>query len=116
MTARPAPIVISVFALSCVLTGCGGGSQAGTTPAVGDAFANRAAAVCAKALKSKQAWPPFPVSNFDPTRPAPSALGKVAPWLKQQVAPTFDSWLSGLRGLGQPKTGGQAWGDTISAV
>src|SRR5690242_5702970 len=102
--------------MSCAAAGCGGGSQTGTTAAVGNAFADRATAICQKALESKQAWRSAPVSNFDPAHPDASALPKIAPWLKQQVAPTFHAWLTGLRGLGQPKTGTQPWSDTIDAV
>jgi hypothetical protein len=116
VTASAVAVVIVICTSTCAVAGCGGDSQSDATPAVGDAFAKRAAAVCQKALKSKQAWRPFPVSGFDPAHPTPSALPKVALWLKHEVAPTFDAWLSGLRSLGQPETGGQGWSDTIKAV
>jgi hypothetical protein len=100
----------------CAVAGCGGGAKTEDAPAVGSTFAKRAVVICQKALESKKSWPAFPVSNFNPEHPDASALPKVAPWLKQQVAPTFDAWLSGLRGLGNPNTGTQAWSQTISAV
>src|SRR4051794_17227577 len=86
VSSRAAAVVTAVCALSCAFAGCGGGSDTDTTPAVGKPFALRAAAVCQKALKSKQAWDAFPVNNFDPTHPDKASLPKVAPWLEQQVA------------------------------
>lgn len=72
--------------------------------------------MCENALKAKQAWSPFPVPNFDPTHPDPSAFPEVAAWLEDQVAPTFVAWLKGLRGLGDPPTDRKAWSDVLAAV
>jgi hypothetical protein len=106
----------AIAAASCALAGCGGRSGSAEAPAVGSDFAKRAVSVCNEALRSKQAWKPFPVSSVDPGAPTRSALPEVARWLKQEVAPTFDAWLSGLRDLGQPRRGRQAWSRTIAAV
>lgn len=115
----------------CSLTACGTGgekkpSESATQPSavtanqpsakVGAPFAVRAALVCAAALKSKQAWAPFPVADFNPTDPDPKKFPEVATWLKEQVAPTFESWLADLRALGEPPTGGDAWKDVLTAV
>lgn len=40
----------------------------------------------------------------------------MAVWLQDQVAPTFNAWLDGLRALGEPPTGRQAWSDLLAAV
>lgn len=72
--------------------------------------------MCQGALEAKQAWSAFPASNFDPTHPDPSAFPEVAVWLEDQVAPTFEAWLNGLRALGVPPTGRQAWIDVLAAV
>ena len=93
------------------LTAC---SQA--APAVGETFAARATAVCEQALESKRAWSKFPVSGFDPAHPDKSAFPEVAVWLQEQVAPTFEAWLDGLRALGEPPAGGDVWSDVLTAV
>jgi len=72
--------------------------------------------VCQKALEAKQAWSAFPASNFDPIHPDPSAFPEVAVWLEDQVAPTFQAWLEGLKALGVPPTDHQAWNDVLGAV
>lgn len=79
-------------------------------------FAARAEAVCEKALEAKQGWSAFPVSNFDPAHPDPSAFPKVTVWLEDQVAPTLTAWLSGLKDLGEPPAGRQAWSDVLADV
>lgn len=104
-------LLITLVTSISPLTAC---SQA--PPAVGEAFAARATAVCDQALESKRAWSKFPVSGFDPAHPNKSALPEVAVWLEEQVAPTFEAWLDGLRALGVPPTGGDAWSDVLTAV
>jgi hypothetical protein len=103
-------LVIALFC-SISLTAC-----SSVSPAVGQAFAARATAVCHKAIESKQAWSAFPVSNFDPAHPDPSAFPKAAVWLKDEVAPTFETWLNDLRALGEPPTGQSSWSDVLTAV
>ena len=98
------------------LTACSGETSTQAPPAVGQAFAARATVVCQSALEAKQAWSAFPVPDFDPTHPDPSAFPEVAAWLEDQVAPTFEAWLNGLRALGVPPTGRQAWIDVLAAV
>ncbi len=107
---------IIAFISSISLTACGSGLSSQAPPGVGQAFAARATAVCQRALEAKQAWSAFPASNFDPTHPDPSAFPEVAVWLEDQVAPTFTAWLDGLRALGVPPTGSQAWNDVLAAV
>lgn len=104
-------VLITLVTSISPLTAC---SQA--PPAVGEAFAARATAVCDRALESKRAWSKFPVAGFDPAHPNKSAFPEVAIWLEEQVAPTFEAWLEGLRGLGEPPTGGDAWSDVLAAV
>jgi hypothetical protein len=105
--------LLLVIALLCsiLLTAC-----SSAPPAVGEAFAARATAVCQKAIESKQAWSAFPVSGFDPAHPDPSAFPKTAVWLEDQVAPTFETWLNDLRALGEPPTGKTPWSDVLTAV
>lgn len=101
------------------LTACGGGSGSEAISAdagVGAVFAAKARSVCKSALAEKQTWRTFPVPAFNPTAPDPSALPKVATWLDQEVAPTFEKWHDGLLALGEPPTNTQAWHDVIHAV
>jgi hypothetical protein len=88
------------------------GQPAGT----GDDFAARAKQVCQTALESKQGWTAFPVPNFDPAAPDPSAFPQVATWLEDQVAPTFGSWLDGLKALGDPPSDQKDWSEVLAAV
>jgi hypothetical protein len=108
---RQTPLLVIALSCSISLTAC-----SSAPPAVGQAFAARATAVCQKAIESKQAWSTFPVSNFDPAHPDPSAFPKAAVWLEDQVAPTFEAWLNDLRALGEPPTGQTSWSDVLSAV
>ena len=101
---------------SIILTTCASGSSTTSPPAVGEAFAARAVSVCEQAVQAKQAWSPFPVQNFDPAAPDASALPQVAVWLQEQVAPTWRTWLQGLKSLGEPPTGRQAWDAVLVAV
>jgi hypothetical protein len=109
------PLIALVFSIS-LLTACSDEATTQSPAAVGQAFAAHATAVCQKALEAKQAWSAFPVPDFDPTHPDPSGFPKVAMWLQDQVAPTFEAWLDGLGALGQPPTGRQAWSDLMAAV
>jgi hypothetical protein len=109
------PLIALVSSIS-LLTACGAEATTQSPPAVGQAFAAHATAVCQRALEAKQAWSAFPVPDFDPIHPDPSAFPKVGVWLQDQVAPTFDAWLDGLGAIGQPPTGRQAWSDLLTAV
>lgn len=95
--------------------GCGGGTdtQAG---GVGDEFATKALAACEMALKDKQGWQPFPVTDFDPTEPDASKLPEVSTWLSDEVAPTFHAWLSSLQALGTPPSAKADWDTMLAAV
>ena len=104
--------VIAIVSLISPLTACSSTSSS----AVGEAFAARATAVCQRALASKHAWSPFPVASFDPAHPDPSVFPKAAVWLEDQVAPTFEAWLHGLRALGLPPKARKAWTDVLAAV
>jgi hypothetical protein len=110
-----AACLIVAFAGVIAVAGCGGKSDKQAT-GVGDAFAAKALAVCQTALKSKQAWQPFPVPNFNPTDPDASKFPEVSSWLKKQVAPTFQSWFDGLQALGTPPTAQEDWQATLDAV
>lgn len=105
-------IVVGIVMLMA-LAGCAGSPA---SEGVGDGFAARADAVCAAALESKAAWQPFPLAAFDPSDPDPAALGDVAPWLADVVAPTFEGWRDGLVALGEPPSGQAAWTDALAAV
>ena len=72
--------------------------------------------MCESALASKQAWSAFPVPDFNPTEPDPSAFPRVAAWLENEVGPTFEDWLSGLTALGAPPSGQEAWSGVLAAV
>jgi hypothetical protein len=108
---RSCRMVAIIVAAAIGLAACGGGGTG-----VGDAFAQRAAQVCDRALASKQAWAPFPVEGFDPTDPDPDAFPEVAAWLEEEVRPTFKAWLDDLRALGAPPSGSDAWDDVVAAV
>jgi len=108
--------VITIAALACGLAACGSAAPHETSPELGAAFTNRATAVCEKALQSKHDWSAFPVADFDPSHPDPSAFPKVAAWLQAQVAPTFGLWLKDLKALGEPTTGRKDWDETLTAV
>ncbi len=108
----PLALVFSIVPL----TACSSDTSTQAPPAVAQAFAARATAVCQGALEAKQKWSAFPVPDFDPTHPDPSAFPEVAVWLEDQVTPTFEAWLDGLRALGVPPTGRQPWSDVLTAV
>ncbi|HET7582674.1 MAG TPA: hypothetical protein VFL75_07965 [Candidatus Limnocylindria bacterium] len=103
-----------VATLSLVALAACGPTQA--SPAIGGDLAARATSVCETALAAKQAWPEFPVANFDPTHPDASALPQVAHWLEDEVTPTFDAWISDLRALGTPPSGTAEWARLLAAV
>jgi len=98
---RALVVLVTALVLSTLMA-CGSGSEGQTASGVGDPFAARATSVCQEALESKQAWSAFPAANFDPSRPDPSAFPEVAAWLEDEVAPTFEAWLDGLKTLGTP--------------
>jgi hypothetical protein len=107
-----------LLALIVAVTGCGSSSSktAGAEPVVGVTFATKAVAVCKSALADKQTWKPFPVSDFNPTDPDPSAFPQVANWLQAEVAPTFENWHDDLVALGDPPAGKRDWRRTIEAI
>ena len=112
-------LVVPVVALVvCILplTSCSSEPEVQTQSGVGDPFAARAIAVCQTTLEAKQAWSAFPVAEFDPNTPDPSAFPAVAVWLEDEVAPTFEAWLDGLTKLGTPPSGGESWSEVLSAV
>jgi hypothetical protein len=67
------PLIALVSSIS-LLTACGAEATTQSPPAVGQAFAAHATAVCQRALEAKQAWSAFPVPDFDPIHPDPSAF------------------------------------------
>jgi hypothetical protein len=58
----------------------------------------------------------FPVTDFDPSQPDPSAFPEVGAWLKDDVAPTFEAWLDGLTALGTPPSGQESWSEVLVDV
>jgi hypothetical protein len=104
---------IAALVIAVLVSACG---ESAAPPAVGEAFAARADAVCQAALESKQKWSSFPVPNFNPAQPDPKAFPKVAVWLEEQVAPTFQAWLDGLTTLGPPPTAQNDWNNVLGAV
>ncbi len=106
---------VGLLVVAIVLAGCGGTSKE-QNAGVGDAFATKALAVCQAALKQKQDWQPFPVSDFDPSDPDPSKFPEVSSWLTKEVAPTFRSWLTGLQALGTPPSAQEDWTAMLVAV
>ena len=97
-----------------LLAGCGGTSD---KQPPGSATCSRAKpSPCAKALKDKHDWQPFPVTDFDPADPDASKFPEVSTWLAEQVAPTFHMWLSGLQALGTPPTARADWDAVLAAV
>jgi hypothetical protein len=113
---RRALVVVVTALVGSTLMSCGSGSDGRTATGVGDPFAARAMSVCQIALRSKQAWAAFPAADFDPSQPDPSAFPKVAAWLEDEVAPTFEAWLGGLKTLGTPPSGQDSWSEVLSAV
>jgi len=109
-------ILASAVALLTGVAGCGGSSSEASPPAVGAAFADRALAVCHSALEQKRAWQPFPIADFDPGHPDAAKLAGVAEWLDGQVTPTFEGWRDGLRALGEPPSGQDAWAKALSRI
>ncbi len=99
-----------LFAVLSSVAACGSGASG-----VGQAFADRASAVCAHALALKQAQGPFPVANFNPTRPDPAKLAEVAVFLHGTDA-TFTTWVSELVALGAPPSGQAPWADLVAAA
>ena len=108
-------LLIATVALA-VLAGCGGSSKSEPAAAVGADFAAKALAVCDTAVKDKQGWATFPVSDFDPSKPDATKLPQVSAWLEDQVAPTFHTWLNDLKALGTPPSAPAAWNSMLAAV
>jgi hypothetical protein len=99
-----------------VLAGCGGGSTSEPAAGVGAEFAAKALAVCGAALKDKQGWAAFPVSDFNPNEPDATKFPQVSAWLEDEVAPTFHMWLDDLKALGTPSSAREAWSSMLAAV
>ena len=88
-----------------------GGSQ----PGVPADFAAKALAVCQHAQDLKLAQGPFPVADFNPTRPDVTKFPDVAEALRK-TATTWETWLAELEALGEPATGQEAWADLVAGV
>ncbi|HYN70651.1 MAG TPA: hypothetical protein VEX41_10650 [Candidatus Eisenbacteria bacterium] len=110
--ARSAPSIRGPIAIAIVsvIAACGS-----STPAIGEAFATSARAVCQHALDLKRAEGPFPIPSFNPTRPDPAKLADVAVFLRKTDA-TFSTWLSEMQALGTPPAGESSWNDLVTAV
>ena len=114
MLARSVRSPATFFCL-LLLAGCGGNSDKQAT-GVGDEFAARRSRCARRRSTSKHDWQPFPVADFDPSDPDASKFPEVSTWLAEQVAPTFDMWLSGLQALGTPPTAAEDWNAVLAAV
>jgi hypothetical protein len=114
-------ILIATLLWALLLVGCGSSADPqgdlGSAPiTVGQAFADRALSACASALEQKQAWPPFPVTDFDPNHPDADKLPEVGSWLQEGAGVTFATWLESLQALGQPPSAREAWADVLTSV
>jgi hypothetical protein len=111
MGARAITSLILVVPLLAAACGAATSSQG-----VDDAFRTRALAACQDALQAKHAWASFPAGSFDPAKPDPAKLAQVGTWLDGAVQPVFDGWSAGMSGLGEPASGGPAWGALVKLV
>ena len=107
---RTVRLSLLAMVLFLVIAACGS-----SAPAVGQAFADKAVAVCAHALALKQAEGPFPFPSFNPTKPDPAKLVEVAAFLGKTDA-VFTTWVSELVALGSPPGGQGAWLDLVAAA
>lgn len=104
----------AVLAASLLMTACGGGP--GTSPeGVPADFASKALGVCQHAKDLKAAQGPFPVPEFNPTKPDLSKFPEVAAALEKTAA-TWETWLAEMEALGEPPTGQAAWDDLVAGV
>lgn len=107
---RPRALVVSAMVLP--LVGCSSGDH---DAGVGPTFAKRAVAVCREAREMKDAEGPFPYPDFNPTNPDVSKFPGVADALEETDA-TFTTWLDGMRALGEPPSGRDAWADLLDGI
>jgi len=104
----------TVLAAFLLVTACGGGPGASPEGVPAD-FAAQALAVCQHAKDLKTAEGPFPLPEFNPTRPDVTKFPEVAAFL-QETAATWDTWLAELKALGEPTAGQAAWDGLVAGV
>jgi len=93
----------------------GANGSAANRPVLGKVFTAKVIAVCAHALAQKRAEPPFPFSDFNPTKPDVSKLPAIGRYEAAGVR-IFRTWLRSMLALGRPPQGGAAWAALIGAL
>ncbi len=96
------------------IAGCAGSSPSQSS-VLGEAFRAKAAAVCMHARALKDAQPPFPYPDFNPTKPDVAKFPEVAAALELTDA-TWRAWETEIVALGEPPTGSDVWADVVAAV
>lgn len=104
----------AVLAALLLVTACGGGPGANAEVVPAD-FAAQALAACQRAKDLKAAQGPFPVADFNPTKPDVTKFPEVAAAL-QKTAVTWETWLADMKALGEPPTGQAAWDDLLAGI
>jgi hypothetical protein len=88
---------------------------AASRPVLGKAFTAKVIALCERALAQKRAEPPFPASDFNPTKPDISKLPTIGHYEAAGVR-IFRTWLGRMLALGPPPQGRDAWAALIVAL
>ena len=114
MTTTRCAVIVLVLGIVGGLTGCGGG-EASSSSGVGESFRSKALQVCADALAEKRAEEPFPVPEFNPTKPDPAKLGEVADYL-EKTRQTYADWHQAMMELGEPPTAVDPWDSLLQAI
>jgi hypothetical protein len=89
--------------------------QAAKAPVFGPVFSPKVVALCKRALAQKKAEPPFPFSDFNPTKPDVSKLPAIGRYEAAGVR-IFRTWLHDMRALGLPPRGRIEWAALIDAL
>ena len=109
------PAMLVTIGLALATAACGGSAAATPNPTLGADFATSALAACDAAVVMKRAEGPFPVPDFNPTKPDVAKLGQVADYL-EKTATTYEAWSGAMKGLGQPAGGDSFWSAIIAAI
>ena len=111
--ARLGRVSASGILVLCAIAACTG--PAPQESVLGEAFRANAAAVCVHARALKDAQPPFPYPDFNPTKPDVAQFPEVAAALKLTDV-TWRTWEGEMVALGEPATGSDVWADVVAAV
>jgi len=110
------PRILVVLLLVFGSGACGKGANHGSDPDIlGSAFEKRAVTLCESALARKNALPPFPYPDFNPTRPDLSKLPSIAQ-SEAMTVKIFQTWFQDMLALGQPPMGQEAWAGVMKAL